>query len=182
MTGERVLTPDVMYRAAFVVALLDVVVVLALSRFIGAKGLRGATWMVALVSGVFWFAVWGVMCTVFWAPVYSHVFPGWARAMIPPVYGLGFAAVASAWRWLGLRAGRHAVPVFCALWGATGALTHAWAVYGLGLLLKTPMLVHLTPASAIVFSFFEFTFYGCVILTVSARLHALLARRDHEGG
>lgn len=177
MTSERVLTPDLMYRAALVVALVDVIIVLALSRLIGTEGLRRVKWTVGIVSGVFWFAVWTVMCTVFWTAVYSHVFSGWFRAAIPPVFGLGYAGVAWAWRWMGLRAARYAVPVYCALWGATGALTHAWATYGMGLLVKTPMLVRLTPASAIVFATFEFTFYGCVILAASALLQPVVARR-----
>jgi hypothetical protein len=52
-------------------------------------------------------------------------------------------------------------------------------VYGRGLLDKSPMLQHLTPASAIVFATFEFGFYGCVMLTVAS-----LARRglDRRGG
>jgi len=96
----------------------------------------------------------------------------WSRFVIPPVYGLGFAGVAALWRWTALRAPRLAVPIFVALWGATGALTHTCAVYGRGLLEKSPMLQHLSPASAIVFATCEFGFYGCVMLTLAS-----LARR-----
>lgn len=40
--------------------------------------------------------------------------------------------------------------VVVALWGATGALTHANAIFGRGLLEKPPLLQHLAPLSAIV--------------------------------
>lgn len=175
--AERVLTPELMYRAAVVVALVDIAFVALLARRIGTDGLRRAHWPIAAVAGVFWFGVWMTVHTLYWEPVYSHVFPAWSRWVIPPVYGLGFGALALGWRFLALRAGRFAVPVFVALWGATGALTHTYAICGRGLLEKSPMLEHLTPMSAIVFATFEFGFYGCVILTVSSLLRRGLDRR-----
>ena len=177
MGDERVLTPDLMYRASVVVALIDVAFAALLAWRVGADGVRRARRAIPAVAGVFWFGVWLAMAIVFWDRVYSHVFPGWARWVIPPLYGLGFAGVAAGWRWIALRSGPLTVPVFIALWGATGALTHAYAIFGRGLLEKPPMLQHLTPASAIVFATFEFGFYGCVMLTVSSFLQRTLDRR-----
>lgn len=176
MPEDRVLTPELMYRAAAVVAVLVVLLAAALSRRVGTEGLRRARGAVALASGVFWLAVWSAMVTFFWAPVYSHVFPAWARWGIPPVYAAGFAALALLWRALALRANRWAVAAWVALWGATGALTHAYAILSRGLLSKTPMLQHLTPASAVVFATCEFGVYGCVILGA-----ATLLRRANDG-
>ena len=177
MPADRVLTPGLMYRAAAVVALLDVLLMVELHRKVGADGLRRARWPVALVAGLFWLAVWGTMHSMFWERVYSHVFPAWSRWVVPPLFGAGYATLALGWRWLALRAGRQAVGVWVALWGATGALTHAWAIYGRGLLANTPMLQGLTPASAIVFAVFEFGFYGCVILLLAWRVQRLRDRR-----
>ena len=177
MTADKVLTPDLMYRAAAVVALVDAAFAAVLWWRIGTEGVRRAKWAIAVVAGLFWFAMWTWVHGIFWERVYSHVFPAWARWVVPPVYGAGFAALALGWRWIALRAGRWAVPAWVALWGVTGALTHTYAVYGRGLLEKSPMLQHLTPASAIVFATFEFGFYGCVMLTLATFAQRALDRR-----
>ncbi len=183
MQAEPAVTPELMYRAAAVVALLDVLLTVQLTRRIGEDGLRRAKWPIAVVAGLFWLAVWTTMHLVFWERVYSHVFPAWSRWIIPPFFGVAYAALALGWRWVGLRARRFAVPAWVCLWGATGALTHAWAVYGRDLLVNTPMLQRLTPASAIVFATFEFGLYGCVILVVASRLRRLTEdRRPAHGG
>ena len=176
MPIEKVLTPDLMYRAAVWVALIDAALVALLWWRVGPEGLRRAKWPITAVAGVFWLAVWAVMHTMFWDRVYAHVFPGWARWVVPPVFGAGYALLTLGWRWLALRAGRGAVAAWAALWGATGALTHTWAIYGRGLLANTPMLQHLTPASAIVFATFEFGFYGCVILVAGTLVRRVLER------
>jgi len=176
-----VLTPGLMYRAAAVVAVLVVLLAAALTRRVGAEGLRRTRGAVALASGVFWLAVWGAMVTFFWAPVYSHVFPAWARWGIPPVYAAGFAGLALLWRALALRASPWVVPTWVALWGATGALTHAYAILARGLLSGSPMLQHLTPASAVVFATCEFGVYGCVILVVATLLQRAKDRRRASG-
>jgi len=173
---ENTLTPQMMYRAAAVVAVLDVLLAVELGRRVGAEGLRRATWPVAAVAGLFWFGVWATMHVVFWERVYSHVFPAWSRWGMPFLFAIGYAALALGWRSLALRAGRPAVAVWVALWGLTGAATHAWAIYGRGLLVNTPMLQHLTPASAIVFATFEFGFYGCLILLVASGATRLRGR------
>jgi len=177
MGAEKVLTPELMYRAAAVVALADAAFAALLWWRVGAEGLRSAKRATAVVAGLFWFGVWATVHGLAWEAVYSHVFPAWARWVVPPVYGAGFAALALGWRWLALRAGRWAVPAWVALWGVTGALTHTYAVYARGLLEQSPMLQHLTPASAIVFATFEFGFYGCVILAVASRAQRLLDGR-----
>jgi hypothetical protein len=176
MQGVPALTPGLMYRAAFVVALADGAYAALLAWRVGTDGLRRAPREIALVSGLYWFGVWLTMHTVYWAPVYGHVFPAWARWLVPPAYGVAFAGVAALWRHLALKVPGVAVPAFVALWCATGTLTHAWAIYGRGLLEKSPMLQELTPASAIVFATFEFGFYGCLILTFAA-----LLRRSPRG-
>jgi hypothetical protein len=176
MPLDKVLTPELMYRAAVGVAAIDIAFAALLTWRVGSDGVRHARRAIPAVAGVFWFGVWLAMAVVFWDRVYGHVFPGWSRWVIPPVYGLGFAGVAAGWRWFALRTGRLAVPVFVALWGATGALTHAYAIFARGLLERPPMLQHLTPLSAIVFATFEFGFYGCVMLTAAAMLRGRLDR------
>jgi len=182
MVDDALLTPAIMYRAAAVVALLDVLLAVELSRRVGTERLRAAKCAVAAVSGVFWFGIWlTIGAIIFWEPVYGRVFPAWARWFIPPVYGLGFAGVGALWRYLALKAPRAAVPVFVALWGLTGAITHAYAIHFLGLISNVPMLRLLTPASACTFATAEFAFYGCVILGVSALAQRAWERRRGAG-
>jgi hypothetical protein len=180
MIADRVLTPELMFRAALVVALVDVAFAALLWWRVGPEGLRRAKWPIAAVSGLFWLAVWTTMHVMFWDPVYSHVFPAWSRWVMPLVFGVGYAALALLWWWLALRGARLAVLAWVLLWGATGALTHTWAIYGRGLLANSPMLQHLTPSSAIVFATFEFGFYGCAMLTVASTVQRLLDRRGRS--
>jgi hypothetical protein len=182
MAVDKVLTPELMYRAAIWVAAIDAGFVALLWWRVGADGLRRAKWPIAAVAGLFWLAVWATMHVMFWDRVYSHVFPSWSRWVMPLVFGVGYAALALFWRSLALRGGRLAVLAWVLLWGATGALTHTWAVYGRGLLASSPMLQQLTPLSAIVFATFEFGFYGCVILTVASRLQGVVERRRRPAG
>lgn len=58
MTPPRVLTPELMYRAAVAVALVDVVFTAVLAWRIGTEGLRRARLAIPLVAGVYWFGVW----------------------------------------------------------------------------------------------------------------------------
>ncbi len=177
MEADPRITPELMYRAAAVVALLDVLLAVELTRRVGTEGRRRAQWPVAAVAGVFWLAVWTTMHLVFWERVYAHVFPAWSRVVLPPAFGCAYAALALGWRALALRAGRLAVAAWVALWGVTGALTHTWAILGRGLLANSPMLQRLTPASAIVFATCEFGFYGCAILFVAWRVQRMREAR-----
>jgi hypothetical protein len=79
MAAARVLTPDLMYRAAVVVALADTVFAALLWRLVAADGVRRAKWAIAAVAGVFWFGVWTAVHSLAWESVYAHVFPAWAR-------------------------------------------------------------------------------------------------------
>jgi hypothetical protein len=177
MAAARVLTPELMYRAAVVVALVDAAFAALLWRWVGTDGVRRARGPLAAVAGLFWLGVWVAVHSLAWESVYSHVFAAWARWIVPPFYAVGFAALTLLWRALALRAGRWAVPAWVALWGATGALTHTYAVFARGLLERSPMLQHLTPASAVVFATCEFAFYGCVILTIATRVQRVLEHR-----
>jgi hypothetical protein len=65
MRAGTMLTPDLMYRAAAVVALLDAGFAAVLWWRVGADGLRRARWPIAVASGVFWFGVWTTKHTLF---------------------------------------------------------------------------------------------------------------------
>jgi hypothetical protein len=114
------------------------------------------------------------MVCFFWEPVYHYVFPEWARWVIPPIYGVVFAAVGWLFYWLALRLPGNPVVNLCFLGGLWGMITHIWAIYR-GILDKPPMLQGASPVAAAVMPIFEFIFYWCVILSTASLLRG---RRD----
>jgi hypothetical protein len=55
------------------------------------------------------------------------------------------------------------------LGGLCGMITHIWAVYR-GILDKPPMLQGTSPIATVIMPIFEFIFYYCVILSLTALL------------
>jgi hypothetical protein len=106
--------------------------------------------------------------------VYGYVLPPWSRWLLPPAQALLAGAVTV----LVVRIAdglRHPVIAFCLLGGLWGSLAHVWAVYR-GIMTKPPMLRGASPVAAVIFAFFEFTLYFCLIVVV-----ARLVRRASRG-
>lgn len=171
-------TTEILWRAAFFFAVVDAVLVAVLATRVSRAEFLQYRRVLVLVSGVFWFLVWVAMCAWFWVPVYSYVFPPWARWVIPPVYGLLFAVVSLLFWWVVVRVRVNPVIGFCALGGLWGMLTHIWAI-SRGILDGPPMLQGASPVAASVMPIFEFAFYWSIIVTVTRRL---VRYRGSRGG
>ncbi len=131
-----------------------------------------------IVTGFFWFGMWMWMVTGFWEPVYRFVFPGWARWVIPPVYGLLFTGVCLVFIWLAKKlGGRHAFN-FLLLGGLWGMCTHLLAVE-LGIVSKPPPLQGASPVAAVVIAIFEFIFYWCIITIIARGVTMLINKSTH---
>jgi len=167
---EHKVTSEILWQAAVVFAVIDALFVTILVRRITAQMFRELGSFLAITSGIFWFVVWILMSTFFWEPVYHHVFPEWARWIIPPAYGLLFSLVALLFWWLSLRLPGRPVLNFCILGGLWGMVTHLWGITR-GLIDKPPMLQGISPASVAVMPIFEFIFYWSLILTASSLLY-----------
>ena len=169
-------TTKILWQGAFIFAVLDVFFVAALTRIIKPATLREMKWMLAAVMALFFCGLFGVLASwIFWDSVYCYVFPGWARWLMPPLYGVLFAAVGILFRWIALRLPGNAIANFCLLGGLWGIITHLWAIYR-GILDKPPMLQGANPVAAVVIAAFEFIFYWCICLSLASFVQSGLQR------
>jgi len=172
---DQKVTSEILWQAALVFALIDGLFVTLLVRRVTAETFRQLRSFLVCTSGAFWFFVWSLMCVYYWEPVYHYVFPGWARWLIPPAYGVLFALIVLLFWWLSLRLPGLPTLNFCILGGLWGMLTHLWGVTR-GLIDKPPMLQGVSLLSVAVMPVFEFIFYWCVIVTISLFLHRRWSR------
>lgn len=164
--NEIKVTTAVLLKGAFFFVLFDSVLITVLARLVRSEDLFRLKWKLVGFMGVFFFLLFGSLASIiFWDSVYSYVFPLWARWIIPPVYGLLFAAVGLFFWWLAFRLRTNAVVTFCLLGGVWGTATHLWAIYR-GIMVKPPMLQGASPAAAVLIATFEFIFYWCVCLAI----------------
>jgi hypothetical protein len=164
------ITSEILWRGALIFALMDVVFVTVLAWRIRPARLRQIKWTLAATMAIFFCALWGTLASYyFWDPVYHYFFPEWSRWLIPPIYGLLFAAVGLLFWWLALRLPGNAVINFCILGGLWGMISHLWAVYR-GIVEKPPMLQGASPMAAVIVAIFEFIFYWCISLSVASLL------------
>ncbi len=177
-------TSEVLWRGVLVAAPLDAALVLALALRINAARFRRLKWPITWGTSLFFALLWGgLVCHLFWDPVYHYFFPAWSRLLLPFAYGLGFGVAALLSYFVAIRVRGNSVVNFCVLMGLCGMAGHVWAVHR-GLLERPPLLRGASPAAAVVFSGFEFVFYAGVILAlavlfeyVGARLQSRSRRR-----
>ena len=173
VSGDLKVTTAILLKGAFVFAFIDLVYISALSRIVKTGDLAKMKRELLIVMFLFFFILLGsVMSIIFWYPVYSYVFPLWARWIIPPVYGLLFSLIGLLFWWLAVRVRKFQVIIFCLLGGLWGVFSHILAI-ARGILDRPPMLKGSSPAAALVIAFFEFTFYWCVCLTISRLIFSL---------
>ena len=165
-----------LWLGALIFALIDIIFVAILVRKLKLSVFRRLKWTLVVTTAIFWCLLWLILVSyMFWEPVYRYVFPGWARWLIPPVYGLFFGGVALLIWWLALRLPGHGVINFFILGGLWGMITHIWAVYR-GILDKPPLLQGASPVAAVIMPIFEFVFYWCVILSITTLLQRAMKR------
>jgi hypothetical protein len=166
--NEIKVTTEVLWQGAILFALMDFAFLIIILKLIKIEpiDLFEIKWSLVAFIGIFFCAIWGILVSyLFWESVYSYVFPAWARWLIPPVYGLLFAAVGLLTWWLAVHLPGNSVISFCILGGVWGIMSHIWAI-SRGILEKPPMLQGASPISAIVIAMFEFIFYWCVCLSI----------------
>ena len=93
-SAEIKVTTEVLWRGAILFAIIDVLIVSVLTRYIKPADFQKIKWKLIAFMAVFFCLLFGVVASyIFWESVYSYVFPSWSRWIIPPVYGILFAAV-----------------------------------------------------------------------------------------
>lgn len=171
-------TTHMLWLGGLILALMDAGLVPLLAWRIKPVAFRQLKWALVATTAVFWSTLWMWALSNFWDSVYSYIFPGWARHLIPPAYGLLFAGAGLAFWWLALRLPGPPALGFCLLGGLWGFVTHSWAVY-LGIVDKPPMLQGVDPLAAMVVPIFEFMFYWCIVLSIACLLSRVLQSRRH---
>ncbi len=173
------MTTDLFLGASLVTALFDAVLLLYVAR-IGLATFRLMKWPLAgAAAGVYAF-LWGYIASwVYWEEVYRHVFPGTLRWWLPLVYGLAFGLAALLFWSLAVRTSRWPAVWFCLLGGLVSIPGHAWGM-ARGLM-KVPLLAHASPASALLFGFFEFIVYFAAITGLARLVLAFRGAGRGEG-
>jgi hypothetical protein len=166
MPTDPKITTELLLRGTLIAALIDAVYVLLLVWRVSEDSFRRLKWPLVIVAAVVWFGIWSWAIGNFWETVYSYVFPAWGQTWVPWIAFIVASTIAFGIWTLTIRLKWNLVLTYCLLGAVLGSLTHLWAVH-LGILTKPPMLQGASPLAAVVFAFFEYLFYWCVILTLA---------------
>jgi hypothetical protein len=181
ISDDLKVTSEILWKGAFIFALIDIVVVTALSTVIKPDDLFRMKWRLIIFMAFFFFLLFGsIVSIIFWDSVYGYVFPAWARWIIPPSYGLLFSFVGLSFWWIAFRLPGNAVISFCLLGGLWGIISHLLAIRH-GILEKPPMLQGASPIAALTIAAFEFIFYWSICLGLTKLIeyiHKLLRIKD----
>ena len=174
-------TTEVLWKGAIFFALIDVILITVLTRFVKPEDFFKMKWRLIIFMAVFFCILFGsIMSLIFWDSVYSYVFPSWIRWIIPPSYGILFSLVGLFFWWIAFKLPSNPVLNFCILGGLWGLATHILAIHR-GILDKPPMLQGASSISALTVATFEFIFYWSICLGFTyliERLGTRLFRRD----
>jgi hypothetical protein len=152
---------------SLIVSFVDVALLSLLVWRINPLRFRQLRWTLVGTAAVFWSIFGIVLVLAFWEIYYQYFFPGRFRSggillFVPILYG----AFALAFHWLALSIPGNPILNFCLLAGLEAMLEHLWGIYGLKIL-EIPMLQGASPASVITFSFPEYVFYWCIVISIA---------------
>ncbi len=183
MPTDMTITTDFMWATTILAVPLDVLLVMALvravprERFVRVK--RTVPLLVAALFALLWtWVLWGFPGEM----GYKNLFPGAWRWLTPPIMGCAYGLLALAfWRVALLLPG---VPVltFSVLGGLISIPGHLFGIYARGLFEKVPALREVSVLSALVFGFFEFTFYFGAVALMAGALDRATRRRLKAAG
>ena len=166
MTESGLVSSTLLWRAALVVALVDLPLLILVARRVTSGLFSRLQWYLAGAAFLVFALIWFVFGSLyFWDPVYRLIFPAWSHWLLPLVFGLLEGLLALLFWWVYRLAARGAAVWFVLLGGLASLAGH-----GIGIsrgLMRVPMLAGASPASALVFGVFEFIFYWSAILGLS---------------
>jgi hypothetical protein len=176
--NETKVTTELLWQAAAFTACIDLALVAALAGYVTRERFEGLKLPIWIVATIFWFFMWTwALWSQFWELVYQHLFPDFAPYVIPPIYGAMYGAFSVLFWWIARRQPWSPTIVFLILGGLVSLPGHIWAIYGLDMFERVPMLYGVRPAAALVFGVFEFIVYFSFILIVALLARWLWARR-----
>jgi hypothetical protein len=166
MPADLTITTELLYKGAFVFALMDAIYIPLLVWRVSEDAFHRLKWSLTIAAALVWYGIWTWAIGNYWETVYSYVFPAWAQMWVPWIaFGAAGLIAFSLWA-LAIRIQWKVVLTFCLMSGALGSLTHIWAVYR-GIVTKPPISQGASPLAAITIAFFEYIFYWCIILTMA---------------
>jgi hypothetical protein len=155
---------------------LDALLILVAWRTIRRDKFQQLRGRLAIFSGIFFLLVWISVLLWGWDWFYSYIFPGWARYVLPPLFGIGYTLLALGMSWLCLKLPGNPAVTWCVLGGVEGLLSHLYAIYGLGAASKPPIMQGTDPFAVLIFAVFEKAFYWSLILLACSLLSRGLKR------
>ena len=162
MTETIQVSSGLLWRVALIAALIDAPLLFLVGRGVSSGLFGRLKWYLAGAAFLIFALIWGACGSVyFWDTVYQAIFPAWSRWLLPVGFGLLEATLALIFWRVSRLAARGQVLWFILLGGLMSMVGHAIGI-SRGLL-RVPMLVQASAASALVFGVFEFIFYWCVI-------------------
>jgi hypothetical protein len=170
-TSNLHVTTPILWRGAGLLAVIVLIVLPFVVRLVPRQRFSEMRRKIFIWSFIYWCCLWLALgAIVFWESVYGYFFPSWARWLVPPVYGFGFAVVSWLMWWLASRVKFSPALAFVLLGSLLGPITHTIAVFR-GLMDKPPMLQGASPIAAIIVSWPEFALYWCIILLLASISH-----------
>ncbi len=159
-------TSQIYWIAALVAALIDIVLVGGLLRWLKEDTFRQLQPSLMIIAMIFWSTLYTWAANTFWKGCYQHVLPVWALRVVFP-FGLLVGVLGFFFWWLSLRLPGRPLFWFIFLGGLHSLPGHLHAIYGRDMLERCPILVGVSPSSALIFGIFEFIFYWCVVLIIT---------------
>jgi len=163
--GVHVTTP-LIWSYTGILALLDVGLLLLARGLVKREQFQHIRWLLVIVGGVFFLLVWTTVLVWGWDWFYVYIFPGWARHLLPALFGVGYTLLALGMAWLSLKLPGNPAVTWCVLGGVEGLVSHIYAIYGLGAASKPPIMQGTDPFVVLIFAVFEKAFYWSLILLV----------------
>jgi hypothetical protein len=164
---EAFTSSQMYWASAAVTAALDAILIGVLIRAIPPALFGQLLKPLMVTAALFWGGLYSAAAYGFWDICYQFIFPVWVR-WAAPFYGLSLGGLAALFWWLSRRTRAHPVAVFTGLAGLHSQPGHLLGIYGREMLTKCPVLLGVSPASALVFGISEFIFYWGVVLGLSA--------------
>jgi hypothetical protein len=177
MPPDAHLTTPLIWTCTCIVAVLDVVLTLLAWRLVKREQFQQMRWLLGIAGGVFFLLVWISVLLWGWDWFYSYIFPGWARYVLPPLFGVIYTLLALGMGWLSLKLHGNPAITWCLLGGLEGLLSHLYAIYGLGAASKPPIMQGTNPFAVLIFAVFEKAFYWSLILLACRLSWRTLKRR-----
>ncbi|HEX9089926.1 MAG TPA: hypothetical protein VF831_00475, partial [Anaerolineales bacterium] len=106
----------------------DLLLALLARRLVRREEMQQMRWLLTATSGVFFLIVWTSVMSWGWDWFYSYIFPGWARYLLPPLFGVGYSLLALGMSWLCIKLPGNAAVLWCLLGGLEGLLSHIYAI------------------------------------------------------